>query len=157
MKKTILFISLFFGTCLMMNAQNISENAIGIRLGDNNGFSGEISYQRKINANNRLEIDLGWRNKKTSSAVKVVGLYQWVWELQNNFNWYVGVGGGLGNWDNKVIDDSETFIFGAGNIGIEYNFDIPLLVSFDFRPEIGFSDVYDGINSNFALSLRYQF
>ena len=50
-----------------------------------------------------------------------------------------------------------SYLFGAGVVGIEYNFDIPLLISLDFRPEIGFSDIYDGLNSDIALSLRYQF
>ncbi len=31
----------------------------------------------------------------------------------------------------------NTIFFAAGDIGIEYNFDIPLQLSLDFRPEIG--------------------
>jgi len=85
--------------------------------------------------------------------------------LDGNFNWYYGVGGGLGNVDfrsipNGSVDDGGLFIFGAGDIGIEYNFDIPLLLSLDFRPEIGIVG-YDGFSDNFdfdiALGIRYQF
>ena len=51
-------------------------------------------------------------------------------------------------------------VFAAGNIGVEYNFDIPLLISLDFRPELGLIG-YDGFDDNFdfdiALGLRYQF
>ena len=157
MKNTILFFSLFFGVLFTINAQSISDHAIGVRLGSNNGFGGEISYQHKLSDVNRLEVDLGWRSKKSYSAFKATGLYQWVWQLENKFNWYVGVGGGLGNWNVKATNDSDVFFFGAGNVGIEYNFDIPLLISLDYRPEIGFGNIYDGLNSDIALSLRYQF
>ena len=57
----------------------------------------------------------------------------------------------------KITNISETFIFGTGDIGIEYNFEIPLLVSLDFRPEFGLNDVYKGYNTDIALSVRYQF
>jgi len=46
------------------------------------------------------------------------------------------------------------------DIGIEYNFDIPLLLSLDFRPEIELQD-YKNFSDNFdfdiALGIRYQF
>ena len=45
----------------------------------------------------------------------------------------------------------------AGDIGIEYNFDIPLLLSLDFRPEFGFGDYNDDLDLDIALGIRYQF
>jgi len=157
MKKIFLTICLSFIAFSTINAQEISENAIGIRFGDNNGVGAEISYQRKLTDVNRLEVDLGIRGNSSYSAFKATGLYEWVWALDGNFNWYAGAGGGLGSWNVKSTDASDTFIFGAGVVGVEYNFDIPLMVSLDFRPEIGFSDLYDGFNSDFGLSVRYQF
>ena len=47
MKKVILFAFLLFGT-VFAQAQDISKNALGLRLGDNDGFGGEISYQRGL-------------------------------------------------------------------------------------------------------------
>ena len=38
-----------------VEAQSISENAIGVRFGDNDGIGAEINYQRGISENNRLE------------------------------------------------------------------------------------------------------
>ncbi|SED59371.1 outer membrane insertion C-terminal signal [Tenacibaculum sp. MAR_2010_89] len=165
MRKLFLFIGFLTITALAANAQQISENAIGIRFGDNNGFGGEISYQRKLSNTNRLEVDLGIRGNKNYSAFKATGLYEWVWQLEDRFNWYAGVGGGFGSWKTKsqtingvtVNSSSSTSLFGAGVIGVEYSFDIPLMVSLDFRPEFGFSDAYDGFNSDFGLSVRYQF
>ncbi len=147
-----------------MSAQNISENALGLRLGDSDGFGAEISYQKSIARYNRVEINLGWRDSRDFDAFKLAGVYQWIHALDGNFNWYYGVGGGLGSVDftpgfNDGSDDG-LFVFGAGNIGIEYNFDIPLLLSLDFRPEIGLVG-YDGFSDNFdfdiALGIRYQF
>lgn len=143
-------------------AQEISDNAIGLRLGDSDGFGAEVSYQRALSENNRLEFDLGWRTGNDYDGFKLAGLYQWVWNLDGNFNWYAGVGGGLGSYSIDIPGDNadDTFLFAAGNVGIEYDFDIPLLISLDFRPEIGFGDdLYDNDDLDFdiAIGIRYQF
>jgi len=161
MKKLILLVmvSLSFGT--IAYSQSIAENAIGLRLGDSDGFGAEISYQRATGDNNRLEFGLGWRDGNNYSAFRAVGLYQWVFNLDGNFNWYVGAGGGLASFsiDNvpNGADDSDTSFFVAGDIGIEYNFDIPILISLDFRPELGFGDFNDDLDFDIAFGIRYQF
>ncbi|NRB60937.1 MAG: hypothetical protein HRU50_13490 [Winogradskyella sp.] len=157
MKKLFLtFFALTLGLTLA-TAQNISENAIGLRLGDSDGFGAEVSYQRALNDNNRLEANLGWRSGKNYDGFKLTGLYQWVWELDGDFNWYAGAGGGIGSYSVDELDDSDTFLVAAGNVGIEYNFDIPLLLSLDFRPELGFGDFNDDLDFDIALGIRYQF
>ena len=45
----------------------------------------------------------------------------------------------------------------AGDVGIEYSFDFPLLLSLDFRPEFGFGDFNDDLDFDVALGIRYQF
>jgi len=94
----------------------------------------------------------------------MTALYQWVWNIEGGFNWYVGLGGGVGSvsYDNRFNnddfdDDDEFFLFGAGNIGIEYNFNIPLLIALDFRPEIGSGRYNNDLDFDIALALRYQF
>ncbi|WP_228851489.1 hypothetical protein [Aegicerativicinus sediminis] len=163
MKRVVLIICVFFGYVTMSNAQVIADNAIGLRLGDSDGFGAEVSYQRALSDNNRLEIDLGWRSGKNWDGFKLAGLYHWVWNIDGGFNWYVGPGGGLGSYsfDDDYPgydgDDSETFLFVAGDIGIEYNFDIPLMLSLDFRPELGFGNYRDDLDFDIALGIRYQF
>lgn len=161
MKKLILSTLGIFVSVVFMNAQEIADNAIGLRIGDSDGFGTEVTYQRALGGNNRLEVDLGWRTGNRFDGFKLAGLYQWVWNLDGNFNWYAGVGGGVGSYDFDDVppgfDDNETFIFAAGDIGIEYNFDIPLLLSLDFRPELGFGDFNDDVDFDIALSIRYQF
>lgn len=169
MKKIILSVIMLIGLAFSAQAQDISENALGLRLGDNSGFGGEVSYQRGLSSNNRLELDLGWRNRTNynnngydDNAIKLAGLYQWVWNIDGGFNWYAGVGGGLGSYnykDNNGYSYHDTFAFAAGDIGIEYGFkEVPLLISLDFRPELGGSGYYENnYGSDVALGVRYRF
>lgn len=161
MKKIILSAFMLMGLAFSSQAQDISKNALGLRLGSNDGFGGEISYQRKLSRENRLEADLGWRNSNSVSAIKVVGLYQWVWELDKGFNWYAGAGAGLGSWstDSKYNNDSGSFALIAGDVGIEYNFDqVPIQLSLDYRPEFYLNNGYrKDLGSDIALGIRYKF
>jgi hypothetical protein len=167
MKKIILSAFMLIGLAFSAQAQDIAKNALGLRFGDNSGFGGELSYQRALSDDNRLELDLGWRNRSNynnngkDDAIKLTGLYQWVWNIDGGFNWYAGVGGGLGSYNHDYKDgssDNGTFAFAAGDIGLEYNFDIPLLISLDFRPEFGGNGYYNNnYGSDIALGLRYQF
>lgn len=153
---------MLIGLAFASNAQEISKNALGLRLGSNDGFGGEISYQRALGSNNRLELDLGFRNSNNVDAFKIVGLYQWVWNIEGGFNWYAGIGGGVGSYsyDYKGAKDNGAFFLAAGDLGIEYNFDIPLLISLDFRPEFySNSDKFreNSFGPDVALGIRYQF
>ncbi|WP_428225429.1 hypothetical protein [Flavobacterium sp.] len=161
MKKIVYTFLFALGICSQTNAQDISKNAIGVRLGDNHGFGGEISYQRKFSDENRLEADLGFRNRDNFSAFKLTALYQWVGEIDNGFNWYLGAGGGVGSWkiDGKYGDGSGSFLFAAGDVGVEYNFEgVPFQISLDYRPELYFSNDYGkGLQNDIALGIRYKF
>ena len=166
MKKIILSAFMLMGLAFSTQAQDISKNALGLRIGDNDGFGGEVSYQRGFSKKNRLELDLGWRNSHDVDAWKVVGLYQWVWDIDKGFNWYAGVGGGLGSWSyNKDgFSNSGTIILAAGDIGIEYNFqEAPIQLSLDFRPEFYLNNSgsnkfrQDNFGPDIALGIRYRF
>ncbi|AXG74588.1 hypothetical protein DVK85_10215 [Flavobacterium arcticum] len=165
MKKVFLTAIILVGLSFSAKAQDYT-NAIGLRLGDNDGFGGEVSYQRFISSDNRLEFDLGWRNSDHYDAIKLTGIYQWIWNIDGGFNWYAGIAGGLGTWEHNddrysedFDDDNGTFLFVGGNIGIEYNFDIPLQLSLDMRPEIYFGDDFrdDNFGPDIALGIRYRF
>ncbi len=164
----VLLLTCFF--TITISAQEISDNALGLRLGDSDGFGAEISYQRLLSRYHRLELNLGWRDSREFDAFKVSALYEWVRHIDGNFNWYYGVGGGFGSVSFEAVPgsggnepftpDGGLFVFAAGNVGIEYNFDIPLLLSLDLRPELGilgYSDFTDNFDFDIALGIRYQF
>ncbi|HEY0045090.1 MAG TPA: hypothetical protein VGB44_00090 [Flavobacterium sp.] len=165
MKKILLTMLAVIGSAISSQAQEIPKNALGLRLGDSDGFGGELSYQRGLSGNNRLELDLGWRDSKNYDAFKLTGLYQWVWNIEGGFNWYAGVGGGVGSYsfdkkyDYPGDDDGGTFLVLAGDLGIEYVFDIPLQLSLDIRPEFYFGDDFrdDNFGPDIALGIRYTF
>jgi hypothetical protein len=186
MKK--LFLSAIMLISLAFSAQAQEKNAIGIRLGDNSGFGGEVSFQTALSKKNRIELDLGFRNQGNvyygygygndygnrgygHNDVKLVGIYQWVFDIKNGFKWYVGPGAGVGlysskNYYNLANDQYETksgaFAVIAGDVGIEYNFKFPLQLSFDVRPELYISSDYekfrnDSFGPDLGLSARYRF
>lgn len=167
MKKNVL---LFFAVAILgwqANAQEISRNAIGLRIGDSDGFGPEVNYQRGIGDNNRLEFGLAWHSKRHWDAVKLTGLYQWVWNIDGGFNWYAGpgVGAGFVSYDHSYYGgphyydrDKETDAYGflTGTVGVEYGFDFPLLVSLDFRPQFNLG-YHDDVNFDLGIAARYQF
>lgn len=163
MKTYIVVATMLLAGAVGAQAQNISKNALGLRLGSNDGFGTEISYQTKLAVKNRVELDLGWRNHNNEDKIKIAGVYQWVWNLDGGLNWYAGLGGGAGTWrydNNKGFTDNGAFAFLAGDLGIEYNFDFPLQVSLDLRPEYylnsgSYSNNHYG--SDVALGARYRF
>ena len=138
---------------MMSNAQ-VDGRAIGVRGGGVIGYGGEISYQHPVSGANRIEFDLGlWK-----SHLYLSGIYQWVWdlsELADGFNWYAGFGPQVALFGG---DNGGLGVGVAGQVGIEYNFNIPLQLSLDYRPGfniIGHSTggVWDGV----ALGIRYKF
>ncbi|WP_298780227.1 hypothetical protein [uncultured Polaribacter sp.] len=146
--KKVFFVFGLLSAIFTVNAQDISDHAIGLRFGTGNGVGAEISYQKALKSNNRLEIDLGLANE--FSNFKATGLYEWVWALEEQFNWYAGLGSG-------IIAEDGIGIYGAAIIGIEYNFNSPILLSLDYKPEIGVVGDLSGLTSNFAISVKYQF
>ena len=147
MKKLALVILFSISVGSFVNAQS---NALGIRFDAGYGTGLEASYQRFLSDANRLEIGLGLDLDK---GLRTNVVYQWVWnlsQLAEGFKWYAGVGGGLALYD-------EVHIGVLGNLGIEFNFNVPLQLSLDIRP--GF---YLLNNSHFgwggaAFGIRYKF
>ena len=162
MKKLIITV-VCFGLTSICVAQEISKNAIGLRLGDSRGFGAEVSYQRALLEKNRIEVNFGWRNGNDFDGVKFTGIFQWIWNIDGGFNWYAGPGIGFAAYqiENPTGRDfKDSFAILSGNVGIEYNFDIPLLISLDVRPELGLGeDLYDNDDLDFdvGIGVRYTF
>ena len=54
-----------------VSAQSMSDHTIGLRLGDSDGLGAEISYQKSLSRNNRLEVNLGFRDSRAYDAFKL--------------------------------------------------------------------------------------
>jgi hypothetical protein len=160
MKKMILTLALVAGMMSTLSAQS-EKNAIGLRFGN----GGEITFQSTLSTTNRLELTLGlnsWDNNQGYSGFGLTGIYQWVWnldELAPGFKWYAGLGPQIGSWSGDHNSDYKGFALGiAGQVGIEYNFNIPLQLSLDYRPSwYVLPNSYGGAYDVIALAVRYKF
>ena len=159
MKKNMLTLALMVCIAGALNAQ-VDNKAVGLRLGSGFGYGAELSYQQPLSKVNRVEVDLGLN----SWGFGLNGIYQWVWDLSDladGFNWYAGVGAGVGSYNFDFNNNSHApsnFGLGVlGQIGLEYKFEMPLTLSLDYRPGIYFvpnlNAAYDGI----CLGARYRF
>ena len=156
MKKIIFSFVLAFFALSALSAQ-ANGQAIGLRLSNGFGNSAEISYQQALGSSHRFEGDLGLSN----NGLYLTGVYQWVWDLStlaDGFNWYAGVGGNAGLWNGNNSYSKGLSLGIVGQVGIEYNFNIPLQLSLDYRPIVNIiptlgNGYYDGI----AVGVRYKF
>lgn len=157
--KKVLFVmaAALFMAAGMVDAQ---PRAIGGRL----GYGAEVSYQHSLGSANMLEVDFGLPG---FGGLEAAVTYDWLfpitsWQEQGTWNWYAGVGAGLGMYGfNHVTGYAGV----AGRIGVEYNFWFPLNLSLDWRPIVGpyFSENHVGFNGwglwqgGIALGVRYLF
>lgn len=155
MKKGVFLLVAVMLLSFAANAQGIngSRNAIGIR----GGWGAELSYQRYIAPENRVEGTLGVNRYGFS----VEGVYQWMYDIpaeaSGDLKWYLGTGIGLGSWSNDNF--KKGFSAGIlGQAGIEYAFaGAPILLSLDYRPGLYFAPEFNFDWSGFALGFRFYF
>lgn len=159
MKKALVILLTCMATAIA-HAQSPSTHALGVRFGGGDGAQAEISYQQFIGGPNRLEFDLGFFDDGWNDGFKFTLMYHWVHGLADGFYWYVGAGGSIGgrNYHHGPHDDGYddgVFLDANGQLGIEYDFNIPLQISLDMRPEIGL--INDDFDMGFGLGIRYTF
>ena len=144
MKKVLLVIGLLVGSISSISSQEISDNAIGLKFNDISFETLEITYQRKLSEKSRLQLD----TYTDFDNVSIAGFYQRVFKLNDDLNWYGGVGASYSNLTSDIS--------GLGTLGIEYNFESPIMASLEVTPiNVG----ENGFNwgSGFSLAVRYQF
>ena len=139
-------------------SQSSNSRALGVRFGGGDGVEAEISFQNYIGGNNRLEFDLGFFDDDWNDGFKFTLMYHWVGNIEGGLNWYIGAGAldvkeNNNNWDRDYNDG--LFLSANGQLGIEYNFPIPLQISLDARPEFGL--INDDFDFGYGLGVRYTF
>ena len=161
MKKTLILATLFI--TLGSVVAFASPRAIGGRL----GYGVELSYQHGLNSGNMVSIDAGLAG---IDGIEAAATYDWIfnisaWDKQGSWNWYAGVGAGLGAFNLYSKDFNHFYLGVAGRIGAEYNFWFPLQLSLDWRPVIGPNFGSQGVgfhhigllNGALCLGVRYLF
>lgn len=146
MKKLICLCVMAVASITILSAQDYNW-AVGVRFG---GEMGGASVKYKFNAANGIEaiVAAPWNN-----GVLLTGLYQrYIPVIGRGFHFYYGFGAHVGEWYNK-------FTLGIDGIaGLEYKFDdIPLALSFDYRPMFNVAGWHNFQMADFALGVRITF
>ena len=168
MQKVIRNIFLLAAGIFLANdasAQLTSQHAIGARFGSASG----INYRYTLSQERAIEGILSVQSNSTSNRFRVVGLYEYHKELPlNNFSWYYGFGGSIGNYTYKaytnsngehIPKNSELLLSIDGIVGIEYSLPTaPISLSLDVKPYFDFVQessikLFDPI----GFSIRYKF
>lgn len=157
-----LLISLVCATaCTTSHAQQYTT-AIGVR-GDWSNLDvaySDLSLKHFINGTrNAFEVDLGFGKRH----VWLQGMYERNFALPKNFEWYWGLGGDIGYW-NQDYDYSRDDKDNAGvwtgidaNIGLEYTFQsFPINVALDVGPTIRMYPFVE-VGPMIGGSIRYAF
>ncbi len=150
MKKIALAIIIAATAALSVAAQ---PRTLGIR----STYGAEVSFQFDpysilggLSGEGFVEADLGWFNH----GVYLTGVYDWLLGSEDRFNFYAGAGGTLGYYDHN--DDAGLNLGVVGQVGVEYNFDLPLTFSLDWRPVWNF--MYGGFYpGGLGFAVRYRF
>ncbi len=157
MKKTIVLVAIAMMAGFTAKAQ-VDRNALGLRIGGGSVSGAEISYQLGFSDSNRLELGLGFGGNSNYNRIGMAGVYQWVWPIGGQgFNWYVGPGAGITLNNGKHDHDDYVGVAIGGQIGVGYNFNIPLQLTIDARPMFDFIEESDGFDWGLALGIRYRF
>ena len=142
MKKFIMVIA---AVLCLSSAAFAQSRALGVRA----TYGAELSYQHSIGSN-FVEADLGW----FKNGFYLTGVYDFVFASEGNFNFYAGPGAAVGFYNDSETSGINLGI--AGQLGLEYNFNIPLQRSLDWRPVFNF--IHGGFGwEGIALGIRYRF
>lgn len=168
MKRLILV--LLASYCLFTANSQVVQKAIGARLSNGYGFGIEFSYQHPLTSHTRLELDAYSSFETNWVHLGGTVLHQWVFNIENGFQWYLGVGGSIGNsyyhydrYDNYGKHaENESYLTLAlnPNGGVEYNFkNIPLQLAVDGRPSINILNTshVDPFHLSLGVAARYRF
>jgi hypothetical protein len=182
MKKTLITIVILAIAAGIATAQ---PRALGIRA----GYNFEASYQHQLSGS-LIEVNAGvtpfifQKGVRYDNGTPVDVLYQygrlqavvsydWLKQIKPNLYWYlgacIGVSWGYGDFfegpsynnKGKLVTYSRIGLPVGAQIGIEYDFNIPINLSLDWRPMINLFGLRQGDFTsnllNIAFGVRYRF
>lgn len=138
--------------CIKTNAQDY-KGSIGVVAGYYDGFN----YKGLFGKNFALDLTLAYATWEQGVVINPVALYQARIMTTKELSWFCGGGAFVG------FSPFGAFWFSGINTmgGIEYKFSIPLALSFDFRPGLGFMTGFQGSEAYFSwpinITAKYTF
>lgn len=154
--RKFLIVAVLVAMTSTIGAQNY-RTGIGARVGFFNG----LTVKHFVNRNNAVEGILNFR----WDGVIITGLYEWQNPLPNaqGFEYYLGLGGHIGffddyEWDDDDDDDDSATIVGLDLIiGLEYTFPrAPFTIGLDYKPAFNFIGDNHVWADGLALNLRFN-
>ncbi len=146
MKKLIFTVGFIFTVSYFTQAQNHLE--AGLRFGG--GFNDNIAFDATIPiaAKPRLHPALYLNN----NGVTIGTYFDWMFDVNDvpGLKVYPGVGPEL-----YIYNEADLGV--AGNFGVEYLFDFPMTVGFDWRPALVLTNGGAFRSSNWGIAVRYRF
>ena len=143
MKKLLLIVAMVAATYTFSSAQEV-----GIRFGDVSGGNVAIDALFSTGQFSRIHADISF-----GDGVGIDVLWDFLYRPLGgeDFSWYAGVG--------PYIFINDPFWFGVvGELGLEYQFEnVPISLSFDWRPQLSIIDVTNLYMGGFGLNIRYVF
>lgn len=148
--------------CALISVGVAQPRAIGVRL----GYDAEFSYQHAFATRNMIDLSVGYTGFfKTGDThyqyVDVNCMFDWVFNITGGLNWYIGPGVGVGYYFGDDYYGNHPYRLNVGGqIGLEYQFSIPLNLSIDWRPMTNVLSGYDGYTGDWygvCLGIRYRF
>ena len=154
MKKIAIIIS-FVLFAAGAQAQDYNTG-IGLRGGLSNG----LTIKHFIKSNTAVEGILTSR----WGGFNITGLYELHQQAfgEPRLNFYYGIGGHIGSWDDDKVDPTitgtQTVIGIDGILGLEYSFaEVPFNISLDWKPAFNLVGYNNFLGDELALSIRFTF
>ena len=129
-----------------VKAQNWGVGLVG-------GFDYGVQVKKYMGGNN-----LDFRGHLHNYGFQVAGLYEWNYDLGNNFTLYYGAGAGLGTWKHTPKHDMDFGLDIEAIVGVEWQIPgVPLALSLDYRPAFEILPEPDFYAKGFAFGIKYLF
>lgn len=153
MRKFLLTLALVIGISAVSSAQS-RPRAVGVKI----GYGAEFSWQQYDLRGNFIEANLGMYGFKN---LNIAATYNWLlfsphWTRMGEWGIYAGGGVATG------LGGGTFNLCLAAQVGIEYHFDFPLVLSVDIRPQFGLLAGDPSKTTYFggyypALGIKYRF
>jgi hypothetical protein len=145
MKKLIIFSVVILGAVLVSADSKAQASwEVGARFGDR----GSIEATIPVGLAPRLQPAVYYYDR-----FGVAGYFDWMFKLDDGpagLKFFPGVGP-------EFFFEHEFDFSVAGNFGVEYAFDFPLTIAFDWRPAIFLTNSIGFYGGNWGFSARFRF